>query len=289
MSVRSSAGFDWLNGDVSELRERYERLYRVTDGGRSRWETVEHQGHRIRCLVQQPSRSASQDRAIVYFHGGGWIVGSPLTHADISRALCEQTGLRVFSVDYRLAPDHRVPAPVEDGLAVLAQVPMKSAVLCGDSAGAAIALAVERRADRGARSKILGVCGFYGFFGVFDSDSLRLKGSREDGLDRACVERMWTLANVPGEESPYSIEALASESDIPAYLLAASEDPALDNTLELAARFQQLHRPHVLEVAAGEKHGFLHGIGQSAADHVARVGAWIDRLRCPGRGSQRNP
>ena len=112
-------------------------------------------GHRLRrktarafgASTGQGQRAA---RIIVYFHGGGWIVGSPLTHADISGALSAATGLEVVSVDYRLAPEYPAPAPIEDGLAaidhVLARDRGTSLILCGDSAGAAIALAVASAA-----------------------------------------------------------------------------------------------------------------------------------------------
>jgi acetyl esterase len=50
-------------------------------------------------------------RLIVYFHGGGWVVGSPRTHHTVAALLAEDTGCVVASVDYRLAPEHAFPAP----------------------------------------------------------------------------------------------------------------------------------------------------------------------------------
>lgn len=89
---------------------------------------------------------ADPDRALVYFHGGSYNAGGIGSH----RALCTQfaraTGLRVLSVEYRLAPEHPHPAAVEDACAALRFV-WKSGLapsqvaLAGDSAGGGLALA----------------------------------------------------------------------------------------------------------------------------------------------------
>lgn len=288
MRPRPSIAFDWLHGDVSSLRERYERAFRVADRGNSAWQTLEIEGRRLRLLMQQPARHLRQDCALLYFHGGGWIVGSPITHAEISRALCERTGLNVISVDYRLAPEHVAPAPIEDGLAALTLTlsaeagdwGCKRVVLCGDSAGAAIALAIERHVDASRRERILGVGSFYGGFGCLDSPSLRRWGSREQGLDAACVARFWRLANAPGTPSPYSVEAIAAPSAVPVYLLAASRDPLLDDSLALAAAYEKCGREIVLDLVEGATHGFLHeaGVSETATAAIARVSDWIGGL-----------
>lgn len=280
-----SVTFDWLNGDVQGLRERYEVAYRVKDRGAHEWQLIELQDRQLKLLIQHPSELRHQDCVIVYFHGGGWMVGSPMTHADISRALCEQSGLQLASVDYRLAPDYVAPAPVEDGLAALRHLfawdfggrKFRSAILLGDSAGAAIALAVERHAEPSVRAKLLGVCSLYGFFGLLESASLVSRGSSEDGLDRDCVKRMWSLANKPDTRSPYSVEALGVHSSTPAYLLAASEDPVLDDTLALASSMKASGRPHILDRIEGETHGFLHDAIKSkkASASLERLSNWM--------------
>ncbi len=283
-----SVSLDWLDGDVRELRERYERANRVEDRGAHEWRTIEQQGRRLKLLIQHPRNLSNPDCIIVYFHGGGWIVGSPLTHADISRALCERTGLRLVSVDYRLAPEFVAPAPVEDGLAALSYIfdagiggrGIGSAILCGDSAGGAIALAVERHAEPAVRTGIIGVCSLYGFFGLLDSVSLVSRGSHEDGLDRDCVKRMWSLANEPDTRSPYSVEALGVYSPTPAYLIAASEDPVLDDTLALAISMKASGRPYILDQIEGETHGFLHEAGKSekASASLERLSSWMSAI-----------
>ena len=117
------AEFDWLNGEIRFLRESYEQAFRVEDLGAHQWQVVALPDRRLKLLVQHPREHFSRECVIVYFHGGGWIVGSPLTHADVTRVLCELSGMRLVSVDYRLAPEFVAPAPVDDGLAVLQRLP----------------------------------------------------------------------------------------------------------------------------------------------------------------------
>ncbi len=285
MTRSATARFDWLNGEIGDLRRQYERCFGAAGRGPEMWKTIEHADGGLRLLVQQPRQISFSDHAIIYFHGGGWIVGSPLTHADISGFLSDRTGMTVFSVDYRLAPECPAPAPVVDGCRALSAVlqhgaepgDVKGVFLCGDSAGAAIALAVESQAADAIRKHILGVCGFYGYFGLRDTPSIREFGSRADGLNAACIERTWTLANDPRVPSPYSIEALDKASGAPVYLLAAGRDPVRDDTLSLASAYRKCGRRHDLDLVDGEAHGFLHGAGTSAAatEAIGRVSAWI--------------
>ena len=88
--------------------------------------------------------------ALIYLHGGGWMVGSIDSHDGLCRALSNAAGCAVFSVDYRLAPEHRFPAAFEDALAAhgwlvgraseLRISPERIAV-AGDSAGGSLAAA----------------------------------------------------------------------------------------------------------------------------------------------------
>jgi acetyl esterase/lipase len=83
---------------------------------------------------------------ILYFHGGGYCIGSAQTHRDLVGRLCRAAGARALSVDYRLAPENPHPAAVEDGVAAYRYlrsqgVPAKSIIIAGDSAGGGLTLA----------------------------------------------------------------------------------------------------------------------------------------------------
>jgi acetyl esterase/lipase len=99
---------------------------------------------------------------LVFYHGGGFVAGSLDTHDAVSRALTNATGCRVLAVDYRLAPEHRFPAAVDDAFAAAVYIaehasdfgvdPERVAV-AGDSAGATLAavvcqMAIERSEPR---------------------------------------------------------------------------------------------------------------------------------------------
>lgn len=75
---------------------------------------------------------------LVWFHGGGWVIGSLDSHDRICRALCRRAGALVCSVDYRLAPEHRFPAALEDAWAATHWAADESAALGLDPARLAV-------------------------------------------------------------------------------------------------------------------------------------------------------
>jgi acetyl esterase len=95
----------------------------------------------------QPQGSARG--TLVYFHGGGWAVGGLESHDGVARFLCRHAGCTVVAVDYRLAPEHRFPAALDDAWAAagwaFAQMHGPFAV-GGDSSGGNLAAVVARRA-----------------------------------------------------------------------------------------------------------------------------------------------
>jgi acetyl esterase/lipase len=98
---------------------------------------------------------ASQGPGLLYFHGGVGVFGSVQTHDAVCRMLCADGGLRVLSLEYRLAPEHPAPAALEDAWAAAQWICRQAAGLGlehgriavgGDSAGATLAAAVTQRA-----------------------------------------------------------------------------------------------------------------------------------------------
>src|SRR5207248_10215107 len=106
---------------------------------------------RLRLYWPNASSSGRPVPAIVYFHGGGHVIGSLDTHDLIARNLCAGAGALVVSVDYRMGPEHRFPAAIEDAFAALQWLYAHAAELGadparlgvhGDSAGANLAAVV---------------------------------------------------------------------------------------------------------------------------------------------------
>ena len=111
------------------------------------------QGHEVAARLYLPERH--DDRLIVFFHGGGWVLGSVADYGHFTATLAARTGTAVLSVDYRLAPESPFPGPVEDALAALDQAgrtgaqwlgrPLSQLIAMGDSAGATLATVATRR------------------------------------------------------------------------------------------------------------------------------------------------
>lgn len=125
------------------------RSEKVVIGGRSALKvTVNYSG-------LEPGRPA-----IVHLHGGAYTIGSPRIYRTFAANLAELTGRPVYVPDYRLAPEHRYPAALEDAVAACEQVAElhESFALCGDSAGGGLAAATALRlADGSAAPAALGL------------------------------------------------------------------------------------------------------------------------------------
>ncbi|MDW6026174.1 alpha/beta hydrolase [Mesorhizobium sp. BAC0120] len=102
--------------------------------------------------VRRYTLAGRQAKALIlYFHGGGYVLGGLDSHDDICAELCAGTGYAVMSVDYRLSPEHRHPAAFNDALTAFRAVATTCSVpvvLCGESAGGNLAAAVAH-ATRG--------------------------------------------------------------------------------------------------------------------------------------------
>jgi acetyl esterase len=105
--------------------------------------------------IYTPAAAAGALPVLVYFHGGGWVIGDLDTHDDICRAFCHHAGCMVVSVDYRLAPEHKFPAAADDAFAATRWVAANAATLGidpdrlavgGDSAGGNLAAVVAHLA-----------------------------------------------------------------------------------------------------------------------------------------------
>src|SRR5271165_1102973 len=87
--------------------------------GRVEDRTLPGPGGGLPVRIYSPVHAAEQLPALIYFHGGGLVAGSIATHDSIARALTNCGAVRVVSVEYRLAPEHRFPAALQDAMAVV--------------------------------------------------------------------------------------------------------------------------------------------------------------------------
>lgn len=223
----------------------------------------------VRVRIYRPW-AASGQAAIVYFHGGGWVKGSPDTHDRAGRLLARESGAVVFGVDYALAPESPFPEPLDECVAVIEFIANTAArrgidagriALAGDSAGAnlAIAAALDLREHRPGLIKALLL--FYGVYGTdLDTASYRAFGDGRFGLSRADMAAYWdAYAPVPANRSdPRAVPLLAELADLPpVFLAAAGLDVLLDDTLAMARRLRQANVPFELKRYEGMCHAFI--------------------------------
>jgi len=208
--------------------------------------------------------------ALLYFHGGGWVLGNLDSHDRIMRLLAEKSGAIVIGVDYRLAPEHKFPACYDDALAAIGHVARQGAAwgvdparlaVGGDSAGANLAVATCLGLAPAARAAVRLQLLYYGAFGLLDSASQRRFSGEGEGLTRADMARYraW-LSRSPGDLQDPRFDNLSADLAglPPAFIAAAELDPLLDDSRTLAALLGEAGVGNELIVYPGVLHGFLH-------------------------------
>lgn len=140
---------DTIDCSIAEQRQIYDRMCREFFVGYPEGVNTEDRaiGTPRQAVPIRIYRAARPDKAamVLYFHGGGFILGGLDSHDDICAELCASTGFDVVSVDYRLVPEHIHPAAFQDAMAAFewaAAAEPRPILLCGDSAGGNLAAAV---------------------------------------------------------------------------------------------------------------------------------------------------
>ncbi len=238
-------------------------------------------GGSIGIRLYRPSSAISYP-VIVYFHGGGWVLGD-LEHSDaLCRALCVATGAVVANVDYRLAPEHKYPTAVEDSYAALRFVcenagwlgtdPDRLAV-AGSSAGGNLATAAALMSrDRGSpaiRAQLL-VYPVLEEAYVFTSNE-----TFSDGYIDSTEEKSWYWSQyLPGPEKasePYACPLRAADltRQPPTLVITAECDPVRDDGEVYVARLREAGVLARLSRYPGTLHGFFAMPGVLAKATVA--------------------
>jgi len=207
---------------------------------------------------------------VVFYHGGGWTLGTLDSAGDLCRLLARRGECVVVSVGYRLAPEHRFPAPLDDAYAALEWASGTAAALGGDpedlsvagtSAGGGLAAAVARRAARFDGPDVAQQLLLYP---MLDRDSSRPSyGENADGplLSAADVDWFWEqyLPSPVSAHNPFAAPLRADAfADLPpATVVTAGNDPLRDEGVAyaeaLAADGVAVDHRHYPSMA----HGFL--------------------------------
>jgi acetyl esterase len=235
----------------------------------------------VRVRIYRPAGAEATLPALVYFHGGGWVIGSIDTHDGTCRALCARTPCVVVSVDYRLAPEHRFPAAVDDAWAATVWVYERANELMvdqarvavgGDSAGGNLAAVVALR----ARDHGLPLVHQLLIYPVCDHD-LETASYRENaagyGLTKAAMSWFWDhYLGTDGDRSHPEASPLRAgdlRAVAPAFVLTVEHDPLRDEGEAYARRLEDAGVPVTLSRYPGVVHGFIRMPGTMARGNEA--------------------
>jgi acetyl esterase len=224
----------------------------------------------LRLYRPEPVRDGKPQPVIVYFHGGGWVIGDLESHDTVCRELAARSGATLVSVDYRLAPEHVFPAAAEDAIAATKWVSENAASLgvdanhlavAGDSAGGNLAAVVALAARDAGAPKIAFQALLYP---VTDFDLTR-KSYEENGMNPPV--KTTTMAwfrdlylSGPDDQQDWRAAPLraADLSNLaPAYVLTAGYDPLRDEGKAYADALAAAGTPCTYSCYDGQIHGFL--------------------------------
>lgn len=226
---------------------------------------------------------------IVFYHGGGWCIGSVDGYDGICAAIANRVPAVVLSTDYRLAPENPFPAAVEDCYAALEYAAGSAEslnadagriIVMGDSAGGTLAAVASLKAKEENGPKI--------YFQVFlypsanladlDTESFRIFGKGYD-LDREMIEK-FRACYIPDKKdraNPYASPALAADlKGLPPTLLITAElDPLRDDGMKFAKKLKEAGVPVKHSMYKGVIHGFISfatfHAAQKAFDEIAHT------------------
>ena len=250
------AGLAELMGPAPEMARVEDHSIEVADGAVP-----------VRVLVPiEPARGV-----IVYYHGGGWVIGTIDEYDALGRKLAERTSCAVVMVDYRLAPEYPFPTPVDDSYAALEwtaarlgaiagreDVPL---IVAGDSAGGNLSAVMAQRArDRGGPSIALQVL----IYPVTDADLEResyVDPEHQLLLTRDAMIWFWDHYVPDKSQRSHTDASPLQASNLsglpPAVVLTAEHDPLRDEGEDYAKRLEAAGVPVNFKRHDGQIHGFF--------------------------------
>ncbi len=220
----------------------------------------------------RPINSASEARlpALVFYHGGGFTIGDLESHDVLCRELCNQAGCAVVAVDYRMGPEHKFPAAVDDcwaatrwvvGNAATLKIDQTRIAVGGDSAGgnlAAVVALMARDAQFGAiRFQLL----------IYPATDLAatLPSHKTNGSGYLLTNRVmnWFMSQYIGSEKDYRdwraspLLATSLKGLAPALVMTAGFDPLVDEGKAYADRLTREGVKTEYVCYEGQVHGFI--------------------------------
>lgn len=272
----------------------------ASEAVRSRWTTggpvmadtrermVETGVGAMRVRVYWPEGVGPSAPAMVYIHGGGFVLFSLDTHDRLMREYAQRGGFVVIGVDYPLAPEAKYPVALDRITAFLLWLAENGAELgidpnrlavAGDSAGGNLAVAASMHLrDTGRPDIVKAILSNYGgFSGRFSDEAEARHGGPGAILNREEAEGFWRhYLNSPADlDDPYACPILGDPTGLPPTLLIVPElDLVAEHSLEIHERFLTAGVDVRCEVYKGATHSFLEAVSISAlASDALQAGA----------------
>jgi acetyl esterase len=227
---------------------------------------------------------------LVFFHGGGFVIGNLDSHDVVCRKLAHEGELIVISVDYRLAPEHKFPAAVEDSIAATKWVAANARQLGldparimvgGDSAGGNLA-AVTAIALRDTGPSLAGQVLIYPSTDFAMSHPSHSEPETSILLTHAVIR--WFINHYMGDADRNDWRASPARAKLaglpPAYVLVAGADPLRDEGQEYAERLKQAGVAVTYRYFPGQFHGFftMGKLLNQANIAASEISAWLKAL-----------
>jgi len=237
-------------------------------------------------------RTLRAKNTILYFHGGGWVVGSLDTHDGMLRAMTLATGANILSVEYRKAPEAPFPASLEDAEAALEWLDSNAderaldssrLIVMGDSAGASIAAALSVRARNRGRP-FFGQVLIYPVTDLAHATESREKFATGYSLTRASLDwfaGQYMSGGVPATDPELSPLLMQDVADLPStFLVTADHDPLRDEGRAYAQKLIGAGNDVAYIEWRGVVHGFMMMDRFTPASRklVGRIAAWCNEL-----------
>lgn len=253
-------------------------------------------GGPLRVRIYRPMMQQNQPM-VVFFHGSGFVLCSLETHDGMCRNICAGAGCIVVSVDYRLAPEHKYPAGLEDCVFATHWAIQRSleidgdpnnVVVAGDSAGGNMAAAVALRMRDEHGPKLRGQLLIYPVTDYHTPGTPSYERNAEGyGLTRDTMKWFWRhyLNEESEADSPYVSPLRAPDLSAlpPAMVVTAEYDPLCDEGEFYAEKLREAGVPVSSKRWAGMNHGFLFWVGvvDQAGLAMRETCAWLRSVFVP--------
>lgn len=272
---------------IEELRATYERMCAHADAPPDMVaEPVDADGV-PGLLVSAPG--CSTDRIVVWFHSGGYLIGSAEGYAPLGYAVSRAADAQVLVVDYRLAPEHAYPAAVRDAVTAsrwaMERVGPASTVIAGDSAGGGLTLATlvalrDGAFDGGQGPLPAAAVSVSGLLDLASTGESIQRNAALDPVGNKDTFDMIASAYLQGAFEPTEPLASPLYAELrglpPLLLMVGTHDVLEDDSRRLAERYRTAGNEVQLDVAEGMMHiwPLFHRILPDGQAGVDAIGAW---------------